>query len=550
VTDEPTFEPPGAGGWDLDRSHYPGGTTPIAQDLMGGCAVGMRKAFAELGIPAETLDIRFVDGFMYSRLRPLISPDRPAKKLPPAPILKLAVRLHPEMRRRAKTATRALGDRPWRGVVKDWDSSIRPRLEKRNDEFGSVDETTLDDAALADHLEALLQYCRESFQLHFYLHAFDLGPIGMLLADCKRWGISPDEVVPTLAGASPSTSAPSRLLTQLRKVVAASGQRPSSIDDLRNLSAEASGLLDEYMHRRGRMMVTRYDLDGRTLEEQPDLLLTTILEASDRTAEMERATTLATELRNRVPAGERDLFDERLTEARDTMDLRDDNGPNTVELPVGLLRHGLLEAGSRLAGRGRIQDRVHIIELAPDEIGPMVREGKGPSGEELARRAVKRQALAAVTPPARIGPEEVSPPLEVLMPAHRILVSAVQDVIEHMGMSSTAPPPDSPLHGVGIGSQSYRGRARVADSPEAALDSMEPGDVLIVRFTTPAYNTVLMLAGAVVTATGALLSHAAVMARELGIPAVIGAPGALDIPDGAEVEVDPVGGVVRVLAAV
>ena len=77
---------------------------------------------------------------------------------------------------------------------------------------------------------------------------------------------------------------------------------------------------------------------------------------------------------------------------------------------------------------------------------------------------------------------------------------------------------------------------------------MEPGDVLVVRFTTPAYNTILALAGALVTADGSLLCHAAVMARELGIPAVIGAPGALrDIPEGAEVEVDPVAGLVRVV---
>ena len=77
---------------------------------------------------------------------------------------------------------------------------------------------------------------------------------------------------------------------------------------------------------------------------------------------------------------------------------------------------------------------------------------------------------------------------------------------------------------------------------------MEPGDVLVARFTTPAYNTVLTLAGAIVTTDGGALCHAAVMARELGIPAVIGAAGALDhIVDGAEVEVDPVAGRVRVL---
>ena len=49
--------------------------------------------------------------------------------------------------------------------------------------------------------------------------------------------------------------------------------------------------------------------------------------------------------------------------------------------------------------------------------------------------------------------------------------------------------------------------------------------MLVVPFTTPSYNTVLGLAGAVVTSEGGPLCHAAVLARELGIPAVIGAPG-------------------------
>ena len=57
----------------------------------------------------------------------------------------------------------------------------------------------------------------------------------------------------------------------------------------------------------------------------------------------------------------------------------------------------------------------------------------------------------------------------------------------------------------------------------------------------------LALAGAVVTANGGPLSHAAVLSRELGIPAVVGASGALSIPDGATVEVDPVAGAVRIV---
>jgi pyruvate,water dikinase len=506
----------------------------------------MRRAFQEFGMPADTLETRFVHGFMYTRLRPLIAPDKPSTRLPPLPVLKLAVRLHPEMRRRAKRAAHTLRTRPWRRMVAEWSATVRPRLEAQNSAFGDVELAGLDDAGLAAHLDRLLAYCRDNFELHFYLHAFDLGPIGLLLADCERWAITPEEVVPALAGASPSTSAPAVTLSRLRRVVAASGSRPGGLDEVRAISPEAASLLDDYLRRKGPMMVTRYDLDGRTLNEQPEVVLATILEGCDPAAEEAGAATVAAALRQRVPAEERTLFDERLSEARASMDLRDDNGPNAVEMPVGLLRGALLEGGRRLAAGGRIGSAEHVFELEPGEVVPLVRDGTGPGAAELAERAEHRRRLGRLEPPPRLGPEEPVPPLEVLAPAHRALVGAIRSLLVHLGMAGQKA--GVSLRGAGVGTTVYRGRARVADSPEAALAAMEPGDVLVVRFTTPAYNTILTLAGALVTADGALLSHAAVMARELGIPAVVGASGALrDIPDGARIEVDPVAGAVRVL---
>jgi pyruvate,water dikinase len=104
------------------------------------------------------------------------------------------------------------------------------------------------------------------------------------------------------------------------------------------------------------------------------------------------------------------------------------------------------------------------------------------------------------------------------------------------------------LNGVGIGTEIFTGRARVASTPEEALTQMEPGDVLVVPCTTPAFNMVLSMAGAVITAEGGALSHAAVLARELGIPAVVGVPDALQaITNGATVQVDPVAGTVRLI---
>jgi len=88
----------------------------------------------------------------------------------------------------------------------------------------------------------------------------------------------------------------------------------------------------------------------------------------------------------------------------------------------------------------------------------------------------------------------------------------------------------------------------VADDPGRAIAAMKPGDVLVAPWTAPSFNAVLAIAGGVVVQEGGLLCHAAVMARELGIPAVVGCAGAMTtIAEGDLVEVDPGSGAVRII---
>ena len=94
---------------------------------------------------------------------------------------------------------------------------------------------------------------------------------------------------------------------------------------------------------------------------------------------------------------------------------------------------------------------------------------------------------------------------------------------------------------VGIGSTGYTGRALVVDDPLTAFDLLEPGDIIITRFTSPSWNALLAHAGALVTTTGGLACHAAAIARELGLPAVIGDATAFDrFTTGDLLRVDPV----------
>jgi rifampicin phosphotransferase len=77
---------------------------------------------------------------------------------------------------------------------------------------------------------------------------------------------------------------------------------------------------------------------------------------------------------------------------------------------------------------------------------------------------------------------------------------------------------------------------------------LEQGDVLITRATSAYFNTVLPLLGALVTDRGGQLSHAAIVAREYGIPGVVGTKVATtQILDGARVRVDGDAGEVTLL---
>jgi pyruvate,water dikinase len=507
---------------------------------------GMRRVFAELGTPAETLDCRFVNGYMYTRLRPLVGADRPAKKLPPHFVLRAVSRIHPEFRRRTKTAERVQREHPWRQVVDDWEHGGRARIESANLAIQNVDLRALDDSELVEHVHAALEHCRSSWEHHFWLHGYDLGPIGLYLVGCRGWGIEPSDAIPLLEGASPSTVGPVHVLAELRAAVQISGRVPGNLDDVRAISDEAAALLDRYLEYRGSMMISRYDLDGVTLAEIPDVVLSTILHGAERGAGNDLQGRLEA-VRARVPAGSQRDFDSLLEEARSAMNLRDDNGPTTAEWPLGLLRLSLLEFGRRMVEAGCAAEPSDALELHRDEISLATLTGHGPDSAELAGRRAHRRELASIDAPMSLGDPEPAPPLELLPKPLADLVRTVQTVIEQLGMGGLRT--TGGLTGTGIGDRVVRGRACRADSPEEAIDRLQPGDVLVVPCTTPAYNAVLSLAGAVVTADGGPLSHAAVLARELGIPAVVGARGALtDIPDGALIDVDPLAGEIRLVA--
>jgi pyruvate,water dikinase len=93
-----------------------------------------------------------------------------------------------------------------------------------------------------------------------------------------------------------------------------------------------------------------------------------------------------------------------------------------------------------------------------------------------------------------------------------------------------------------------RGRARVIRSL-AEAQTLQKGDILVTETTSPAWTPLFATVAAVVTDTGGVLSHCAIVTREYGIPAVVGTGTATAlIKDGQLLEVDGSAGSVRIVS--
>jgi pyruvate,water dikinase len=106
----------------------------------------------------------------------------------------------------------------------------------------------------------------------------------------------------------------------------------------------------------------------------------------------------------------------------------------------------------------------------------------------------------------------------------------------------------SALQGSGASPGVAEGVARVV-AGQGDFARIQSGDILVTTMTTPAWTPLFPSLAGLVTETGGILSHAAVVAREYGLPAVVGATGAVTaIPDGARVRIDGTSGTISVLA--
>lgn len=553
ITKERKFESPGPGSWLLDYVHWTRPVTCFLAEVFPEQFVrGFGESLRRYGLLLDYIDLQFVNGFPYACPRPVGAP-KDAVGHPPKHVWDELMHDHPEISERLKTSAWALERKLWREDLRTWDQTTKPAAIRDNLELQAVDPSTLSTEALLVHLDKCRENLKHQFYVHYLYNVPAFVPVGDFLVHAQEWtGRPASEFQSLLQGATPVSRGSADELERLarairgdsraRALIASSDAPDEVLDSLRGLSGEVSAALSSYLEFVGYRVVNGEDVGEPYALEMPEILLNAIRSAVEGvgvgTADGALAQRTA-EVRTAVPEPHRNAFDELLAEARAMYRLRDERALFCNQWAEGITRRAILAAGEPLAEKGRIEHPTHLVEAGYDEMRSLIQHGDGPSAEELAQRARYRAEASFADAPPVLGTEPGSPlPAEWLPPAAARMERAVGEYLGAVFMAPEVHSEALKVRGLGVSPGVYEGSARLIRGAQD-FARIEKGDILVTRATSPAFNTVLPLLGAIVTDRGGLLSHAAIVSREYGIPAIVGCIDATaHIPDSARVRVD------------
>jgi pyruvate,water dikinase len=188
-----------------------------------------------------------------------------------------------------------------------------------------------------------------------------------------------------------------------------------------------------------------------------------------------------------------------------------------------------MEIGERLAEAGTLATAGDVFFLRTDEIVPALSASPAPDHKGLVEaRKEEMETFGSVKPPLFLGTDYGPPPPDLLSTAlGKFFGAPVEQSDEADTVTGNAGSPGK-----------FRGTARVVSSLDDAK-RLSVGEILVAETTSPSWTPLFATAAGIVTDTGGILSHCAVVAREYGIPAVVGTGVATTtIRDGQTIEVD------------
>ena len=446
------------------------------------------------------------------------------------------------------------------GLRYAWRTTRRRELPELEDDrrlvdaylAGLADPATATDDQLRQSVDQLMPMFADLFERHLAV-SFAAGVmVSVLTGMCDRQLGEPNLAVQLLAGLGDvDSAAPSQAMWQLARSVDQSPPVAALFDQgvpgLARRLAEAAtddpavARFDErlagFLAAHGSRGPNEWDTAFDTWETAPDLALAAIdrmrgVDPSHEPARRQRelaadAAGAEAEAVARLPRPLRPLFGRVLAAARLYSRGRE-RTKTTVVRAIHGARLQSQELDRRLAERGG-GERGDLWFLLDDELDDYVAD-PGSFGARIDERRRTHRLLSERVPPFFFSGHQ--PPLEEweLRTATREPLSPGETLTGLPGCPGVA-----------------RGTARVVTDP-ADPRGLRPGDVLVAPLTDPAWTPLFVPAEAVVVDVGAVMSHAVIVSRELGIPCVVSATDATKrLRDGATIEVDGSAGTVTVI---
>ncbi len=523
--------------WTPDLMHFPNGISPLSATMdMPAFVRGLLKTADTLCMPFDTKNSAFkvINGYVYNSFVPY-STD-PAR---------MDARLK-QMQARMMEHVPNLLDR--------WYTQYEPEVRSINDETLKGDYSKLSDRDLVDLLEMVVAKREREGELHF-LAVFPAGGAFMFFEQVysQLFGEPVNGEQLALLQGFPNKSI--EIGVALWHLAQEARHRPAVVNLLSSVPASAAhaalaqsadgngfrGAVEEFLDTYG-WRGAELDIASPTWREDPAPVYNLIREYAGREEydpqEDMKSVVAAREARERhllerLSGGPVDMFRQVLAGAQQYLPITEDHNFWIDQQGLSVQRVPVLEAGRRLAAAGRIAAADDVFFLAYDELVDALRGGKGSLHELVERRRREREESRHLKPPLALG---TPPPPE-----------AAEDPMMSKFFGGLPPESSDPrvIRGNAASTGIITAEARVIQSLDEA-DRLKPGEVLVCPSTMPAWTPLFALASAVVTDHGGILSHTAIVAREYGIPAVVGTKSATSlIRDGQQITVDGAAGSIR-----
>jgi pyruvate,water dikinase len=527
------------GYWDWDKIHAPRPLTPLAGDaVVMAMGEGFTIAQHAFGSPLA-LRCRMINNYVYAAFTPDASFTPPTSDLA-------------EYTRALEKIAFGIGER-W---TNEWEPALKPVLqEARTANYDAMSEAELL-AALDEQMKSHVYM----WEIHGWIN-LTLIP-ATALVDFYNAEIQPadrNEAWQLLQGYKTKSVEAGSGLWKLSRTVKNSPSLskifaeldPKQIPEALGASDEGKALLADlrtYLEEFGWRSDGIYELGDATWREDPTIPLNTIQgyvrlgEEHNPDLSLERATLRREELARAArdtlttdPEKSR-RFDELMEAARYNTRVTEDHSYWIDQMGVAVLRRLFLSIGTRLVGRGVIERPDDVLYLFKDEI----RDGLLHGGDFRARVTERRAAYdeaGRIVPPDHLGEATPANP-------DPFFVAIVDKMLGFLPVEPSTDP--SIITGVAASPGTAQGTAKVVRSLVEA-SKLQQGDIMVCEMTVPTWVPLFATVQAVVADSGGILSHCAIVAREFGLPAVVGTHvGTHVLKDGMTITVDGGRGMVRI----